>query len=90
MHEGLFAATFPVATVPPIAILRLDADWYDSTRLCLERFWDGLLSGALVLVDDYYTWEGCRKALHEFLARRNATETVHQSRFGKVAYLIKT
>ncbi len=90
VHEGLFSATFPAADVPPIAILRLDADWYELTRLCLERFWDGLISGALVLVDDYYTWEGCRRALHEFLAGRQAKEAVHESWFGKVAYLIKT
>jgi O-methyltransferase len=90
IHQGLFADTFPKAAVPPIAVLRLDADWYDSTLLCLERFWDGLLGGALVVIDDYYSWEGCRKAVHEFLARRRAPEPIRQSRFGKIAYLIKS
>src|ERR1051326_6423850 len=86
IHEGLFADTFAKAVVPPIAVLRLDADWYESTRLCLERFWGGLLRGAYVLIDDYYAWEGCRKAVHDFLARRGAVEPIRQSRFGKVAY----
>jgi len=90
VSEGFFADSFPPVTVPPIAILRLDADWYESTMLCLDKFWDSLLPGALVLVDDYYAWEGCRKAVHAFLARRSANEAIHQSRFGKVGYLRKS
>jgi hypothetical protein len=86
---GFFADTFPTVAVPPIAVLRLDADWYDSTLLCLEKFWESLLPGALVLLDDYYAWEGCRKAVHAFLAHRKAAEAIRQSRFGKVAYIVK-
>lgn len=89
VHKGFFEATFPRTDVPPIAILRLDADWYQSTMLCLEKFWDRLLPGALVLIDDYYAWEGCRKAVHAFLARRDATEAIQKSHVGKVAYLVK-
>jgi hypothetical protein len=89
VHKGLFADTFPGIVVPPVAVLRLDADWYDSTLLCLETFWDRLLPGALVLIDDYYDWEGCSKAVHNFLARRMAPEPVRQSRRGKVAYVVK-
>lgn len=90
IFEGLFADTFQIAKVPPIAVLRLDADWYASTLLCLETFWDRLLPGALVIIDDYYAWEGCRKAIHFFLAQRQAFEALRQSRFGKVTYLLKT
>jgi O-methyltransferase len=89
VHQGFFADTFPAVAVPPVAVLRLDADWYDSTLLCLEKFWDRLLPGALVLIDDYYAWEGCTKAVHVFLARRMASEPIRQSRFGKVAYVVK-
>jgi O-methyltransferase len=89
VYPGFFDSTFPELTVPPVALLRLDADWYRSTLLCLERFWDSLLPGALVLIDDYYAWEGCRKAVHAFLARERAPEAIRQSRFGKVAYLWK-
>ncbi len=87
VYKGFFEATFPTVEVPAIAVLRLDADWYESTLLCLEKFWDRLLTGALVLVDDYYAWEGCRKAVHDFLARRQAAEAIRQA--GKVAYLVK-
>ncbi|HEV2302051.1 MAG TPA: TylF/MycF/NovP-related O-methyltransferase [Stellaceae bacterium] len=87
---GFFVDTFPAVAVPPVAVLRLDADWYESTLLCLEKFWPNLLPGALVLIDDYYAWEGCRKAVHAFLARREAAEAIRQSRFGKVAYMVKS
>jgi O-methyltransferase len=89
VHAGLFAETFPAVAVPPVAVLRLDADWYSSTMLALEKFWDRLLPGALVLIDDYYAWQGCTRAVHAFLARRDAVEPIRQSRFGKVAYLLK-
>jgi len=51
-----------------IAVLRLDADWYDSTMECLRKFWDFVLSDGLILIDDYYTWDGCSRALHAFLS----------------------
>jgi hypothetical protein len=89
IHKGFFAESLNGVAVPAIALLRLDADWYESTLLCLEAFWDRLMPGALVLIDDYYAWEGCTKAVHVFLARRGAAEPIRQSRFGKVAYLRK-
>jgi O-methyltransferase len=89
VHKGFFESTFPAVDVPPVALLRLDADWYRSTMICLEKFWDRLLPGALVLIDDYYAWEGCRKAIHAFLAQRGAVEAIRQSRLGKVAYLVR-
>jgi O-methyltransferase len=89
VFEGLFEDSFRIAKVLPIAILRLDADWYSSTMLCLETFWERLLPRALVIIDDYYAWEGCRKAVHAFLARRQASEALRQSRYGKVVYLLK-
>jgi O-methyltransferase len=89
VFEGFFENSFRIAKVPPIAILRLDADWFSSTMLCLETFWERLLPRALVIIDDYYAWEGCRKAVHAFLARRQASEALRQSRYGKVVYLLK-
>jgi O-methyltransferase len=89
VHQGLFADTFPTVEVAPVAVLRLDADWYDSTLQCLEKFWDRMLPRGLVLIDDYHAWEGCTKAVHAFLAARAAPEPIRESRFGKVAYILK-
>jgi len=54
-----------------IAILRLDADWYESTRCILDNLYDSIVSGGYIIVDDYGSFEGCRKAVDEFLAERN-------------------
>jgi O-methyltransferase len=89
IHEGWFDLTFPNVTTPPISVLRLDVDWYRSTMMCLDKFWDSLLPGAVILIDDYYDWEGCRKAVHAFLARKHAREAICQSSLGGVSYILK-
>jgi O-methyltransferase len=71
--KGWFHDTFPSAEVGDIALLHIDADWYDSVRLCLERFYDSVQPGGYVDVDDYGHWEGCRRATDEFLRERGIT-----------------
>jgi len=77
-HEGWFHDTLPQldADFGPIAILRLDGDWYDSTRICLEHLYDRLSPGGVVLLDDYFCWEGCRKATDEFRTQKSITEAI--------------
>lgn len=50
-----------------IAILRLDTDWYESTKFELDNFFDKVSIGGIVIVDDYGHWSGCKKAVDEFL-----------------------
>jgi len=50
-----------------IAILRLDTDFYESTAFELSHFYDKVNSGGYVIIDDYGHWQGCRKAVDEFL-----------------------
>lgn len=52
-----------------IALLRLDTDWYNSTKIELEVLWDKLEMGAPCIIDDYGHWQGCRKAVDEFFAQ---------------------
>jgi O-methyltransferase len=87
--RGFFEDTFKTFNPPPIAILRLDGDWYSSTMACLVKFWDLVLPGGLILIDDYYHWEGCTKAVHEFLTIRAACERIRQGRVGGVAFIRK-
>ena len=89
IHKGFFQDTLPHFNCPPIAVLRLDADWYESTMICLEKFWDHILPGGLLLIDDYHVWEGCTRAVHAFLAKRDATESVKQGPIGRVAFIVK-
>ena len=70
-HKGWFQETLPVADISQIAVLRLDGDWYASTKVCLDYLYDKVVPGGFVIIDDYGCYEGCRKAVDEFLAGRN-------------------
>ena len=50
-----------------ISILRLDTDWYESTKFELNNFYDKVTSGGIIIVDDYGFWKGSKKAVDEFL-----------------------
>jgi O-methyltransferase len=85
---GWFNTTVPTFVPPePIALLRLDGDWYDSTLTCLEGLFHHLAPGGLLLIDDYYTWDGCSRAVHDFLSRTHATERI--ASFNTVCYIRK-
>jgi O-methyltransferase len=68
--EGLFQDTFPTVEVPRIALLNIDADWYESVKLCLEEFYDHVVPGGFVSLDDYGHWPGCKLAVDEFFQGR--------------------
>ncbi len=70
--QGWFEETLPAtrARVGPIALLRLDCDWYKSVRCCLDNLYDQVVEGGFVVFDDYFSYEGCAIAVHEFLAER--------------------
>ncbi len=53
-----------------IALLRIDGDWYDSTMCCLEALYDRVSPGGHVIIDDYFSCYGAKKATDEFLQRR--------------------
>lgn len=56
-----------------IALLRLDTDWYASTRLELEMLYPRLSAGGVLIVDDYGHWLGARRAFDEYFAARPVT-----------------
>jgi hypothetical protein len=59
-------------TIPEkIAILRLDTDWYESSKYELEQMYDNVVTGGLIIFDDYYHWDGQRRATDEFFLTRN-------------------
>lgn len=69
-HKGWFQDTLPAdhQLIERIAILRLDADWYASTKICLEYLYPKVVSGGFIIIDDYGAYDGCRKAVDEYLA----------------------
>ncbi len=72
LHKGWFQNVLP-GTAPEIgdiAVLRIDADWYDSVRICLLELYDRVVSGGYVILDDYGGYPGCKRAWDEFAEER--------------------
>jgi O-methyltransferase len=77
--KGWFENTLPQFVPPsPIAVLRLDGDWYESTMTALESLFKYLAPDGVVIIDDYYAWDGCSRAVHDFLSRHQMTARITQ------------
>jgi O-methyltransferase len=68
--KGWFNQTLSTVGAGPIALLRMDADWYESTKEILDNLGHCVVPGGLIIVDDYYSFEGCTRAVNEFAAAR--------------------
>jgi len=65
--KGWFNETVPKLLTGPIAVLHLDGDFYESTKVCFTHFYPKLIKGGLLILDDYGHWPGARKATDEYL-----------------------
>jgi O-methyltransferase len=72
IRKGWFQYTLPQAKkeIGQISVLRLDGDWYESTKICLENLYDKVISKGFIIIDDFWSWEGCKKAVCEFIEKR--------------------
>jgi O-methyltransferase len=66
--KGKVEDTIPATAPHGIALLRLDTDWYESTRHELDHLYPQLCEGGVLIVDDYGHWEGARRAVDEYFA----------------------
>ncbi len=66
--RGQVEDTVPEQAPERIALLRLDTDWYESTRHELLHLYPRLASGGVLIVDDYGHWDGCRRAVDEYFS----------------------
>lgn len=65
--RGPVERTLPAgAPDQPLALLRLDTDWYESTRHELEHLYPRLQTGGVLIIDDYGHFEGARQAVDEY------------------------
>ena len=73
--KGWFQNTVPKFNnmVGPIAILRLDGDWYESVKIPLDNFYKHISPKGIVIIDDYATCFGSKKATDEFRSEHNIT-----------------
>ncbi|MCP8883381.1 TylF/MycF family methyltransferase [Devosia sp. XJ19-1] len=82
--EGWFADSMPqLRTNGPkqIAVLRLDGDYYHSTKVVLDNLYDRVVPGGIVIIDDYFVYEQCAKAVEEYRHLHGVTQELHQIDF---------
>lgn len=70
--EGDVLQTLPEHAPARLALLRLDTDWYASTRHELENLYPLVTRGGVLIVDDYGYWRGARRAVDEYFSRPGA------------------
>jgi hypothetical protein len=75
---GMVENTIPRSIPDQIAVLRLDTDWYESTRHELVHLYPRLAQGGVLIIDDYGHWQGARKAVDEYLSENNIQAMLHR------------
>ena len=68
--KGKVEETLPQHAPQCVSLLRLDTDWYESTRCELEILFPCLEAGGVLIIDDYGHWQGCRKAVDEYFQQQ--------------------
>lgn len=76
--EGSVEDTIPREAPEQIAILRLDTDWYESTKHELIHLYPKLSVGGILIIDDYGAWEGARKAVDEYIRENKLLLFLHR------------
>jgi len=85
---GKVEDTLPGCSPESIAILRLDTDWYESTKWELEQLVPRMARGGVLLIDDYGHWAGSRRAVDEFVASNARPLFLHRDDYaGRSAVL---
>ena len=89
-HRGWFDQTFPTVDVRPVALVHVDCDFYEPTKLCLEKWYPVLSPGGFMQFDDYAGFSGCQKAVDQFLsAHPDVTLETTVGRDGALAFYFR-
>lgn len=83
--QGMVEQTIPEEAPDEISILRLDTDWYESTKHELDHLYPRLSSGGVLLLDDYGWWEGAKTAVDEWLEETGERLLLLRMAEGRVA-----
>ncbi|MCX6082992.1 MAG: macrocin O-methyltransferase, partial [Chloroflexi bacterium] len=75
--EGNVLETLDHSLPDNIALLRLDTDWYDSTKKEMTSLYPKLSLGGVCIVDDYGAWAGSKQAVDEFMSENSAYPLMH-------------
>jgi hypothetical protein len=75
---GRVEETLPAHAPEPIALLRFDTDWYESTAHELKHLWPRLVTGGVLIIDDYGHWQGAQRAVDEYFTRHRVDAPLHE------------
>jgi hypothetical protein len=91
--RGWFDQTVPALAselaATGIAFLRLDGDWFSSTKVCLDHLMPLVAEGSTVVVDDYYAWDGCARAVHAHFAEHDVAYRLRSLPLFECAYFVR-
>ncbi|MCW2967337.1 MAG: macrocin O-methyltransferase, partial [Solirubrobacteraceae bacterium] len=76
--RGPVEETLPEHAPERLALLRLDTDWYESTRAEMEHLYPRLSDGGVLIIDDYGHWDGARRAVEEHFAANGDAPLLHR------------
>lgn len=68
--QGTFQDSLHISE--PVALAHIDCDWHESVSACLERITPNLSAGGRLIIDDYFHWSGCRKAIDSFFSGKKS------------------
>lgn len=76
--KGRVEETLPEMAPEKISLLRLDTDWYESTRHEMNQLFPRLSKGGVLIIDDYGHWEGARQAIDEYIKENKLQILLHR------------
>lgn len=76
--KGWFNETLPSAPIERLAVLRIDADMYQSTMDALTSMYPKLSTGGYVIIDDYGAIGACKAAVDDFRAANAIKDTIRR------------
>lgn len=85
--EGDVGVTLLDQIPEQISLLRLDTDWYESTKVGLEVLYPRLAVGGVCILDDYGHWQGARQAVDEYFAAKGMRPYMHPIDFSGRVFL---
>lgn len=84
--KGKVEDTIPKTIPATLSLLRLDTDWYESTKHELIHLYPRLSREGILIIDDYGHWQGARRAVDEFFAEQNRKVYLHRIDYtGRIA-----
>ena len=78
MVAGKVEDTLPRHLPDALSLLRLDTDWYESTKHELTHLYPLLVRNGVLIIDDYGHWEGARKAVDEYFQAQPGAHFLHR------------